>query len=245
MMTADAYRPRSARCRRRRSEKLAQSMSDYLITEIDGTDNISVEHGVEVVGRDEWGYIITGPSEDNPSLLQFESTVPGVFAVGDAARLDEARRVSCRRRRGLRPPRASVPRRPHVGHSAPSSSSSCGAPKCPVEGLRLGDLDEGGGDEVRFGHHEIVAGVDLPESAGRACRCHELRAATHEGRLADDVVLRDARQRGLVGQRRTTSSMCVSRSIDGETAPDRSARPVSDGANTSWPSASSRRFTLA
>ena len=33
-----------------RSETLAQSMSDYLITEIDTTDNIYVKYGVEVVG---------------------------------------------------------------------------------------------------------------------------------------------------------------------------------------------------
>ncbi len=33
-----------------RSDTLAQSMSDYLITEIDGTDNIDVKYGVEVVG---------------------------------------------------------------------------------------------------------------------------------------------------------------------------------------------------
>ena len=33
-----------------RSETLAQSMSDYLITEIDATDNIDVKYGVEVAG---------------------------------------------------------------------------------------------------------------------------------------------------------------------------------------------------
>ena len=36
---------------------------------------------------------MTGPSEDNPSLLQFESTVPGVFAVGDVRR-DSIKRVA-------------------------------------------------------------------------------------------------------------------------------------------------------
>ena len=35
------------------------------------------------VARDNWGFVITGPSEDNPSRLQFESTVPGVCAVGE------------------------------------------------------------------------------------------------------------------------------------------------------------------
>ena len=122
-----------------RSETLAQSMSDYLITEIDATDNVDVKFGVEVTGgsgdgrlqsidvrhrasgavetlpaaalfvligaepfthwlpsdvaRDDWGFVITGPSEDNPSLLQFESTVPGVFAVGDVRR-DSTKRVA-------------------------------------------------------------------------------------------------------------------------------------------------------
>ena len=122
-----------------RSDTLAQSMSDYLVTEIDGTDNIDVKYRVEVVGgsgdgrlatieirdrasgaadtlpaaalfvligaepfthwlpadvaRDDWGYVMTGPSEDNPSLLQFESTVPGVFAVGDVRR-DSMKRVA-------------------------------------------------------------------------------------------------------------------------------------------------------
>ena len=122
-----------------RSDTLAQSMSDYLLTEIDGTDNIDVKYGVEVIGgsgdgrletidvrhrtsgavdtlpaaalfvligaepfthwlpaevaRDDWGYVVTGPSEENPNLLQFESTVPGVFAVGDARR-DSMKRVA-------------------------------------------------------------------------------------------------------------------------------------------------------
>lgn len=122
-----------------RSHTLAQSMSDYLITEIDATDNIDVKFGVEVAGgsgdgrletidvrdrtsgavdtlpaaalfvligaepftnwlpsdvaRDNWGFVITGPSQDNPSLLQFESSVPGVFAVGDVRR-DSTKRVA-------------------------------------------------------------------------------------------------------------------------------------------------------
>ena len=45
------------------------------------------------VARDDWGYVVTGPSEENPSLLQFEFTVPGVFAVGDARR-DSMKRVA-------------------------------------------------------------------------------------------------------------------------------------------------------
>jgi len=45
------------------------------------------------VARDDWGYVMTGPSEDNPSLLQYESTVRGVFAVGDVRR-DSTKRVA-------------------------------------------------------------------------------------------------------------------------------------------------------
>jgi thioredoxin reductase (NADPH) len=121
-----------------RSQSLADSMSDYLITEITNAGNV-VRYGVEVVGgggrghlewieltdrqsgrveievevvparalfvligaepftdwlpdavaRDEWGYIITGAgltpkawAEDRlPSAL--ETSLPGVFAVGD------------------------------------------------------------------------------------------------------------------------------------------------------------------
>ncbi len=122
-----------------RSETLAQSMSDYLVNEIDRTRNIDVKYRAEVVGgsgdsrletidvrdrvsgavdtvpaaalfvligaepftqwlppdvaRDDWGFVMTGPSEDNSSLLQFESTVPGVFAVGDVRR-DSMKRVA-------------------------------------------------------------------------------------------------------------------------------------------------------
>ena len=122
-----------------RSDTLAQSMSEYLITEIDATDNITVRYQIEVTGgsgdgrletidvrdrasgaveslpaaaifvligaepfthwlpsdvaRDDWGFVITGPSEDSPSLLQFESTVRGVFAVGDVRR-DSTKRVA-------------------------------------------------------------------------------------------------------------------------------------------------------
>jgi thioredoxin reductase (NADPH) len=42
---------------------------------------------------DEWGFVVTGPSEDNLSRLQFESAVPGVFAVGDVRR-DSMKRVA-------------------------------------------------------------------------------------------------------------------------------------------------------
>ena len=122
-----------------RGESLAQSMSEYLITEIDATANIDVMYGVEVVGgagdgrletidvrhrasgavdtlpaaalfvligaepftqwlpsdvaRDDWGFVITGPSEETPSRLPFESTLPGVFAVGDVRR-DSTKRVA-------------------------------------------------------------------------------------------------------------------------------------------------------
>jgi thioredoxin reductase (NADPH) len=122
-----------------RSESLAQSMSEYLITEIDATPDIDVMYGVEVVGgagdgrletidvrhrlaeavdtlpaaalfiligaepntqwlppdvaRDDWGFVITGPSQDAPSRLLFESTLPGVFAIGDVRR-DSIKRVA-------------------------------------------------------------------------------------------------------------------------------------------------------
>ncbi|MGH9135060.1 MAG: FAD-dependent oxidoreductase [Ilumatobacteraceae bacterium] len=121
-----------------RGESLAQSMSDYLITEIDSISNVDLMCGVEVVGgaghgrletidvrrpsgavdtlpaaalfiligaepftqwlppeveRDEWGFVITGPSDEAPSRLPFESTLPGVFAVGDVRR-DSTKRVA-------------------------------------------------------------------------------------------------------------------------------------------------------
>jgi thioredoxin reductase (NADPH) len=122
-----------------RGESLAQSMSDYLITEIHTTANIDVMGGTQVVGgagesrletidirnsssgaadtrpaaalfiligaepftswlppevaRDDWGYVTTGPSEEAPSRLPFESTLPGVFAVGDVRR-DSTKRVA-------------------------------------------------------------------------------------------------------------------------------------------------------
>jgi thioredoxin reductase (NADPH) len=122
-----------------RGDSLAQSMSDYLITEIDATPNIDVACGTEVaagagegrletidvrhresgaidtrpaaalfiligaepftqwlpaeVERDEWGYVTTGSSEHAPSRLLFESTLPGVFAVGDVRR-DSTKRVA-------------------------------------------------------------------------------------------------------------------------------------------------------
>jgi thioredoxin reductase (NADPH) len=46
----------------------------------------------EVV-RDDWGYILTGPDEDAPDRLTFETQVPGVFAVGDVRR-DSVKRVA-------------------------------------------------------------------------------------------------------------------------------------------------------
>jgi thioredoxin reductase (NADPH) len=45
------------------------------------------------VARDDWGYVITGPSDDTPSRLPYESTLPGVFAVGDVRR-DSTKRVA-------------------------------------------------------------------------------------------------------------------------------------------------------
>jgi thioredoxin reductase (NADPH) len=45
------------------------------------------------VTRDEWGYIITGPSEAQPHRLPYEATIPGVFAVGDVRR-DSVKRVA-------------------------------------------------------------------------------------------------------------------------------------------------------
>jgi thioredoxin reductase (NADPH) len=122
-----------------RSDSLASSMSDYLITEIDSTRNIVVQFDTEVVGgsgegrlervdirhrrsnaiesmpaaaifiligaqpctswlpsdveRDDWGYVVTGPSEHDPHRLPYESTIPGVFAVGDVRR-DSIKRVA-------------------------------------------------------------------------------------------------------------------------------------------------------
>jgi thioredoxin reductase (NADPH) len=122
-----------------RGESLAQSMSEYLVTEIDATPNIDLMCGAEVIGgagdgrletidvrhpssgavdtfpaaalfvligaepftqwlppdvaRDDWGFVITGPSEESPSRLPFESTLSGVFAVGDVRR-DSTKRVA-------------------------------------------------------------------------------------------------------------------------------------------------------
>jgi thioredoxin reductase (NADPH) len=122
-----------------RGESLAESMSEYLITEIDATPNVDLMYGVEVVGgagdgrletidvrrppsgavdtlpaaalfiligaepftqwlpsdvaRDDWGFVMTGPTEESPSRLPFESTLPGVFAVGDVRR-DSTKRVA-------------------------------------------------------------------------------------------------------------------------------------------------------
>jgi thioredoxin reductase (NADPH) len=45
------------------------------------------------IERDEWGYITTGPSGTAPHRLPYETTVPGVFAVGDVRR-DSIKRVA-------------------------------------------------------------------------------------------------------------------------------------------------------
>ena len=121
-----------------RGESLADTMSEYLIREIDAAPNVDVTHRVEVVGgagnghleslmledrksgtrrnvradalfvligsqpqaewlgdsvaRDRWGFILTGPDLlagdgghwrlDRPPL-PLETSLPGVFAVGD------------------------------------------------------------------------------------------------------------------------------------------------------------------
>jgi thioredoxin reductase (NADPH) len=128
-----------------RSESLAESMSEYLVTVLDATDTITVRYGVEVVGgggddhldhlvvrdratgaeervasdgvfvligsrphtewlrgsveRDEWGSIVTGADlgpgvfpRDRPPFPS-ETSVPGVFAVGDVRR-DSVKRVA-------------------------------------------------------------------------------------------------------------------------------------------------------
>ena len=129
-----------------RSDSLAQSMSDYLINEIDAAYNINVRRSVEVadgggdgrlewlnlkdrqtgevqtlpaaavfvligaqphtdwlpgdVARDRWGYILTGdgvardaPWSGERPPLPFETSLPGVFAVGDV-RQGSAKRVA-------------------------------------------------------------------------------------------------------------------------------------------------------
>jgi thioredoxin reductase (NADPH) len=35
------------------------------------------------ITRDDWGYIVTAPPDGGSAALQFATTVPGVFAVGD------------------------------------------------------------------------------------------------------------------------------------------------------------------
>jgi thioredoxin reductase (NADPH) len=117
-----------------RSDSLAESMSEYLIVEIENCPNVDVRYGVEVVGgggdghleevrfrhrasgaiesspaaglfvligaqpytdwlpadvvRDRWGFVLTGPDLDRRvppgrTPLSLETSVPGVFAVGD------------------------------------------------------------------------------------------------------------------------------------------------------------------
>ena len=45
------------------------------------------------VERDEWGYLSTGPTAEAPDRRLFETTVPGVFAIGDVRR-DSVKRVA-------------------------------------------------------------------------------------------------------------------------------------------------------
>jgi thioredoxin reductase (NADPH) len=45
------------------------------------------------INRDEWGYILTGPDAGASDRLAYESTMPGVFAVGDVRR-DSVKRVA-------------------------------------------------------------------------------------------------------------------------------------------------------
>jgi thioredoxin reductase (NADPH) len=116
-----------------RGTDLAASMSDYLVREIAASPNVSVRHGVQVVGgggdlslervvlrdlrtgaeetvpmdglfvligsephtewlagvveRDRWGFLVTGadlrPRPGTRMPLPLETSVPGVFAVGD------------------------------------------------------------------------------------------------------------------------------------------------------------------
>ena len=45
------------------------------------------------VERDSWGYVCTGPSLIGADRLPFETSMPGVFAVGDVRR-DSVKRVA-------------------------------------------------------------------------------------------------------------------------------------------------------
>jgi thioredoxin reductase (NADPH) len=45
------------------------------------------------IDRDKWGFVTTGPSETDLHRLPYESTMPGVFAVGDVRR-DSIKRVA-------------------------------------------------------------------------------------------------------------------------------------------------------
>ena len=145
-----------------RSTSLASSMSQYLVTEIEGTRNIDVRYATELVAvegddrlesivlrdrdsgatetcpaeglfiligaepftewlpaevqRDEWGYILTGSDIAGREGLSYESTMPGVFAVGDVRRASVKRVASAvGRGRGLCPPPARLPRRRRRG----------------------------------------------------------------------------------------------------------------------------------
>jgi thioredoxin reductase (NADPH) len=46
------------------------------------------------VQRDEWGYILTGPETDGADRLPYESSMPGVFAIGDVRRASVKRVAS-------------------------------------------------------------------------------------------------------------------------------------------------------
>jgi thioredoxin reductase (NADPH) len=46
------------------------------------------------IARDEWGYVLTGPSDTKPDRIDFESTMPGVFAAGDVRRASVKRVAS-------------------------------------------------------------------------------------------------------------------------------------------------------
>jgi thioredoxin reductase (NADPH) len=39
-----------------------------------------------VVSRDEWGFLLTGPDDVHRDRGQFETHLPGVFAIGDVRR---------------------------------------------------------------------------------------------------------------------------------------------------------------
>ena len=61
------------------------------------------------VERDEWGYILTGTDAGGAERLAYESTMPGVFAIGEyAERPSKASRLQSERAR-LRPAHPRTP----------------------------------------------------------------------------------------------------------------------------------------